>query len=545
MNLIVKQKIFMLLCIVTLICSLSACESDDNVSGVLDAKSNVSDLTISETDAQKSFAKILSIAVAKNEALRTFLKSEAEKQYDKDYDVFYPFVKDKTVTDGKTLRDILVSYSSENEIATIEKKLPLLTVMIPDLASFGAFSINKWDTSDEQVAVTYAKDNDNSVFYAEGDSLLSLPKGDLPNFPFMVVKSNERMKVVDKEATRSGGYADMDANKYDFVDSAFDGTKSCETRAKLSNYDEDNTETAPEDKPYLKEADGLDKRCITAYDNHYIDKYLIDREYVYYDLSPNNKENGKLDPNVREKLYKFRIDPLKYGSITDKQIGEDPHLKNEAYYKKGHPSDEQIAKDLWTDGAYEIVFQVYLGNSSMTETKPISVNGSDLFYISKFHVTKQHHTGFRHSKWWYTTTPKDLMGKWVDVSSENLYLTGTWDLSNSPVSMYIKFFEKDNGTIKTTTSSYTTSYTTKADVSGSGKYDKESFNLGFSSQVSEQKTFTISYQYKDEDDDLGSLYLNFKDPIIISDKYASSKGYEINSLSTGAIDVVIVPTSIR
>ena len=418
MNLIVKQKIFMLLCIVTLICSLSACESDDNVSGVLDAKSNVSDLTISETDAQKSFAKILSIAVAKNEALRTFLKSEAEKQYDKDYDVFYPFVKDKTVTDGKTLRDILVSYSSENEIATIEKKLPLLTVMIPDLASFDAFSINKWDTSDEQVAVTYAKNNDNSVFYAEGDSLLSLPKGDLPNFPFMVVKSNERMKVVGKKATRSANNSDMDMNKYDFVDSAFDGTKSCETRAKYSHYDEDNTETAPEDKPYLKEADGLDKRCITAYNNHYIDKYLIDREYVYYDLSPNNKENGKLDPNVREKLYKFRIDSLKYGSITDKQIGEDPHLKNDAYYKKGHPSDEQIAKDLWTDGAFEIVFQVYLGNSSMTETKTISVNGSDLFYISKFHVTKQHHTGFRHSKWWYTTTPKDLMGKWVDVSSK-------------------------------------------------------------------------------------------------------------------------------
>lgn len=55
MNLIIKQKIFMLLCIVTLMCSLSACESDDNVSGVLDAKSNVSELTISETDAQKSF----------------------------------------------------------------------------------------------------------------------------------------------------------------------------------------------------------------------------------------------------------------------------------------------------------------------------------------------------------------------------------------------------------------------------------------------------------------------------------------------------------
>lgn len=50
---------------------------------------------------------------------------------------------------------------------------------------------------------------------------------------------------------------------------------------------------------------------------------------------------------------------------------------------------------------------------------------------------------------------------------------------------------------------------------------------------------------KDEDDDLGSLYLNFKDPIIVSDKYASSKGYEMYSLNTGAIDVVIAPTSIR
>lgn len=544
MNLIVKQKFLLLLSILTLMCSLSACESDDNVSGVLDAKNNASELTISETDAQKSFAKILSIAVAKDETLRAFLKSEAEKQYDKDYDVFYPSVKDKKIANGKTLRDILVSCSSENEMVTIEKSLPLLTVMIPDLAPFGAFSINKWDASDDQVAVTYAKDNDNSLFFAEGDSLLSLPKGDLPNFPFMVVKSNERMKIVGKVATRSGDYSDMDANKYDFADSAFDGTKSCETRAKYSNYDEDNTETAPEEKPYLKEKE-LDKRCITAYNNYRNNKYLIDREYVYYGLSPDNKENGKLDPNVKEKLYKFRVDSTVYSKITNEQVGDDPHLKNEAYYKKWHPSGEQIAKDLWTDGAYEIVFQVYCGSSSMVETKTISVKGSDLFYVSKFHVKKQHHTGFRSSKWWYTTTPGDLKGKWVDVSAENIYLTNTWDLSNSPVSIYIKFFEKDNGTTKTITDSYTTSYTNKADLNASGKYDQESFSIGFSNQVTSQKTFTISYQYKDEDDDLGSLYLNFKDPIIVSDKYASSKGYEMYSLNTGSMKVVIAPTSIR
>lgn len=64
----------------------------------------------------------------------------------------------------------------------------------------------------------------------------------------------------------------------------------------------------------------------------------------------------------------------------------------------------------------------------MTETKTIPVNDSDLFYISKFHVTKQHHTGFRHSRWWYTTKLEDLKGKWVDLSSKDLYLTETWDL---------------------------------------------------------------------------------------------------------------------
>lgn len=87
-------------------------------------------------------------------------------------------------------------------------------------------------------------------------------------------------------------------------------------------------------KKTLFEKDSLDERCITAYNYFRNNKYLIDREYVYYGLSPNNKENGKLDPNIREKLYKFRVDPQKYGAITNEQIGEDPHLKNEADYKK-------------------------------------------------------------------------------------------------------------------------------------------------------------------------------------------------------------------
>lgn len=537
-----KKQLFYLT--ILLLGGLYACSADEEFNNMVETASN--EITngpigenVSKVTAERNFAKILSVAATKDSSLRTFLKQEAQKQFDKDYDVFYPYVKDKVIEQGKTLRDILVEYSSEEEIGVIESSVPLLTIMIPDLGSFNAFSVNNWDSSQDQIATTYATGNDNSVFFAEGDSLLSLPTGSLPNFPFLVVKSNERMKVVGGTSSTRAGNA---PSHYDFVDPAYDGTKVKQTRA--SYYDEKNSEVAPEEKPYL-EKEQLDSRCIEAYNLAKNNKHLIDREYIYYNLSPQNRSNGELDPYVREKLYMFRVSPNKYNQIIDEQLEEDPKLKNDAFYKKGHPSTEQIAKDLWTNGAFEIVFQSYKGGNGLVETKPISVKGSDLFYIDKFHVRYKHHTAFRHSKWWYSTTPDDLKGKWVDLSSMDLYLTDAWDLVNSPLSYYIKIIEKDNGTLKTTSENYTASFVAKSEFGLSAGNDKAKFNLGFSGQLTTQQTYTISYQYKDENDDLGSVLLNFKDPVIVSDEYATSKGYQMYPLNTGAMDIVIAPKRIR
>lgn len=529
----------MLVCAISTI-AFTSCDSDmvETVSNGAATNGSI-EKKVSEVTAERSFAKILSVAAAKDASLRTFLKQEAQKEFDKDYDVFYPYVKDKLIEQGKTLRDILVECSSEEEISVIENSAPLLTIMIPDLGSFNAFSVNNWDPSQDQIATTYAAGNDNSVFFAEGDSLLSLSAGSLPNFPFLVVKSNERMKVVGStSSTRAGNVP----SHYDFVDPAYDGTKVNQTRN--SNYDEKNSEIAPEEKPYLKK-EQLDSRCIEAYNLAKNNKNLIDREYIYYNLSPQNPSNGELDPYVREKLYMFRVSPSIYSSIIDEQIGEDPKLKDDAYYKEGHPSTEQIAKDLWTNGAFEIVFQSYKGGNGLVETKPISVKGSDLFYIDKFHVSYQHHTKFRHSKWWYSTTPDDLKGKWVDLSAMDLYLTDAWDLVNSPLSYYIKIIEKDNGSLQTTSETYTASFVAKSELGLSAGNDKAKFNLGFSGQSTTQQTYTVSYQYKDENDDLGNILLNFKDPVIVSDEHATSKGYQMYSLNTGSIDIVIAPKRLR
>ena len=45
-------------------------------------------------DAQLKFAKLLSQAASSNVEVRSFLKKEALAQFDNDYDIFYPMIKD-------------------------------------------------------------------------------------------------------------------------------------------------------------------------------------------------------------------------------------------------------------------------------------------------------------------------------------------------------------------------------------------------------------------------------------------------------------------
>lgn len=100
------------------------------------AKSELNEVKSSETttmdaeSAKKEFAKILSKAVYNEPSLRTFIKTEALKQFDRDYDVFYPAVKDKIVIDGLSFHDLLLKYCENPEVLeTIEKKLPLLNLL--------------------------------------------------------------------------------------------------------------------------------------------------------------------------------------------------------------------------------------------------------------------------------------------------------------------------------------------------------------------------------------------------------------------------------
>lgn len=101
--------------IISLLCSISSCSKEDY---------ELTDCSTSELSTKEQFAELLSAAITNSEELRFFIKKEALRQYDKDYDVFYPFVRDRIVYEGKTFRDCLLDYVEEKSLLKIENNNP-------------------------------------------------------------------------------------------------------------------------------------------------------------------------------------------------------------------------------------------------------------------------------------------------------------------------------------------------------------------------------------------------------------------------------------
>lgn len=209
------------LCTVACALFILSCTQDDNlfVEGNTVDVSVQPELTMAE--AQTKFAIILSKAVSNSEEVRRFLKEEALAYFDNDNDVFYPFVKDKIVagTGSQTFRNILLSYcDSEEELEAIEKSLPLLNILIPDLTLFWDFNAQKWNTAVDDVTV-FCRDDETNSIYEDGESIGQLQVDEIPGFPCLVVKNNERLRV-SNAATRT-----VDGVGYEFISDAYDGSK--------------------------------------------------------------------------------------------------------------------------------------------------------------------------------------------------------------------------------------------------------------------------------------------------------------------------------
>ena len=80
---------------------------------------------------KKKFAMALHKAMVQNVNLRRFLKEEAIKQFDGDYDILYNYIRDEKIGD-KTFREILLPFfEKESELSQIESTLGALTIFVP------------------------------------------------------------------------------------------------------------------------------------------------------------------------------------------------------------------------------------------------------------------------------------------------------------------------------------------------------------------------------------------------------------------------------
>lgn len=527
---------------VSLFCIAAFCACTDQVNDFPAQPDRAQSKTINQAPldqvtAQKKFAKALSKAVSNSLDVRKFLKAEAVAQFDNDYDIFYPLVKNKIVYDNQSLRDILLSYcKDENELVQIEQSLPLLNILVPDLSLFWDFNAEKWNVDDKEVSVICRDDKDNTL-YENGENIGKMTTGDIPDFPCLVVKNNERMKVASVK-TRSGEAT------YEFLSDAFDGSKR---KLQTRHYEEDINLQPTEDLEAYVNGSEIMSSVKDAWNEFKNVPNAYQRDYIYYGITKENKP-GTLNRYIREKLYRFRIAANAYSAINDPT--QDPTLQD-TQKNKGYLTNEEIIQKIWTDGNFEFHFKSYISGEDSKEAMEakltFTINPRDAFSLEKIHLKHKNSTAFRQSKNFYTVDAKNLRSKWIypeksDKNADDLVFTLPWDLYNKSLSIFMFVEEWDKGQTITQEKSVVSEFINKADFSieGSGSIGKVSLSTKLGYGFSHTKTVSnkATIQTTVESDPLGTLYFQYNDPIIRDEINGT---YKLYNVSSGSVVATLLP----
>ena len=527
---------------VSLFCIAAFCACTDQVNEFPSQPDGSQSKTIvqaplDQVTAQKKFAKALSKAVSNSLDVRKFLKAEAVAQFDNDYDIFYPLVKNKIVYDKQSLRDILLSYcKDENELVQIEQSLPLLNILVPDLSLFWDFNAEKWNVDDKEVSVICRDDKDNTL-YENGENIGKMTTGDIPDFPCLVVKNNERMKVSSVK-TRSGEAT------YEFLSDAFDGSKR---KLQTRHYEEDINLQPTEDLEAYVNGSEIMSSVKDAWNEFKNVPNAYQRDYIYYGITKENKP-GTLNRYIREKLYRFRISANAYSAINDPT--QDPTLQD-TQKNKGYLTNEEIIQKIWTDGNFEFHFKSYISGEDSKEAMEakltFTINPRDAFSLEKIHLKHKNSTAFRQSKNFYTVDAKNLRSKWIypeksDKNADDLVFTLPWDLYNKSLSIFMFVEEWDKGQTITQEKSVVSEFVNKADFSieGSGSIGKVSLSTKLGYGFSHTKTVSnkATIQTTVESDPLGTLYFQYNDPIIRDEINGT---YKLYNVSSGSVVATLLP----
>jgi len=479
------------------------------------------ELNDSVKDSLKAqFARVLSSVVYENEDVREFLKTEAVKQFDKNYDVLYVSVKDKQIG-GRAFRDFLVRESSEDFIREVENGIPLLNILFPNLPMFN-LSPEQYDSKDDELPVAVVRRKCNELYF-NGKCTDRLEKGQIPGFHTLVV--NENTRVIVNNDTRRG------ISSFIFKSPNYDGNRKNDGFATRST---------------LVPTSIIGGKAATAYMYFYADDSSIyskalQRDYIYYGMSP-TCQTGTLNQSINEYLSFIEVDPNVYFSVTDDihpispNPSDDPYIKANSVSKTHTDFTEQELIDaLWTSGAYNFRFEVQTSSYSSPQILYIPLRPEQLW---DFNLTRtyQHETWFTPKKYTYTINPADFTAKQHKLFSERIAL-GKWNIKTESLYRYISILEEDNGTTSTTSYSYESAIAHSDKFSDSGKIVLGLGNSSVQGNIATEVTDSNSTRTiknatvtrVESSDHLGSVRVYFYDPIADYSELETSLMYTYNT----------------
>lgn len=491
------MKKLLMLTVLGVIVLTSSCSDDDSC---LEKQNKESSIILDENNAKKEFSLALHKALTGNVELRKFIKDEALKRIDYDYDVLYSLIKDTPLNDGKTVEELFSAYIDLDTLQAIGKQYPTLTIFVPELP-LNTFSAERWDYVKENPAVSYISSKHT------GDIPVILPSGEediiegdkIPAYPILVVKTNERiisnssLKSINGNeiSLASSGY--VNGTSFSFTDKAFDNLH----KEKVFN-DKDSIE------PYMQ-------KIFYAYQHFNTTGWQ--RDYIYYNQTP-TETDGIFDNKYYEAVVGFEMVPDGIGALEEIS-GSDETDTYPVPSISGNPG--RAAGKLWTDGEFEFNVVVTIGSSDASPNvivKPLRIKGDELFNLT-YEGKNKNDMSYMTLK---SATPKRV------VLNQTLF---QWNLKSYAPSASISVEEVDDGDLRTSTNTETIEFAGNFSYSPTwGKEYKQGLGIGGSAKRTLTNTFTV--QHTDKSDNLGNFLINFGDPVIVSDKMDSIKYYTIH-----------------
>jgi len=456
------------------------------------------------------FAKSLYSAMQESPELRELIKNESLKQFNKEYEVLYQFIKDARVENELSVRGLLLKYFKDGEsLAAIEALHPALTIHIPMLPA-GSFSAENWHTKEQIPAVAiHSPAGLNPVIvsekgqYVKNSDEFVIKNGHVPGFPVLVLKDNGRVVVSQNASSRYPSLNNRNSDYvFDFIDDCFDG--SIGNAESVEDRDTENTEISLR-SVMLWSTNQIGSKIIDAY-------YIFgayggwQRDYIYYNLTP-SITTGALSRNFQETVISFRFSDQQ----TPQQIL--------SYINNSPASDPPFP---WTSGQYNFRLEAQLaankpGYPSLI-TKYFSAYPHELFDVT---WVKSGNT--------YIPTFYGYNFRSLDLPVLN------WNLEHYGEVMKYSIWKMSPSSTVTQTFTFTSAF------SNNVKYNvKEGLEYGNTSTTTSGSTYTITYQISDVP--LGDVLVNFAEPAIVSSVFMFGRTlYGLLDYTSGIYTIHLIP----